>query len=374
MSRGRYGDWGKHIELFELWEASNEEPTAFMAMVEALGDEHLLPLAEGTGAPEGRADFPFFLQTVIRYRMRERFRNVAARWRDMVGIESAQDFRAHETSELGSIVGIEPIRENDGYPRMRSREAPGPQYSVAKHGGIYSVTFELIVNDETDKILNRIPREIGATSANYKSSAVISFLESNPLYSVDNAAMFSAGRNNEFTGLAADPTEDNVIAAVESMTLRRDVDNLPINIQPKKILTRTIRQKLRLQQVLRSAQTVERTAAVVGNTTFARGSDNPLSYDGGIMPPDSIGQEPWLNDADDWYIIGEADGRDALIMAFLRGRQEPFIGLKDPGVRDAQGAGSDPYSFETDGVDFKVRDIFGTAVGEPLLMIRMRPT
>lgn len=373
MSRGRYGDWGKHIELFELWEAANEDPTAFEAMVESLGDEHLLQ--EGTGAPEGRADFPFFLQTVIRYRMRERFANVASRWRDFVGVESAQDFRAHETSELGSIVGMEPIRENDSYPRMRSREAPGPQYSVAKHGGVYSVTFELIVNDETDKILNRIPREIGATSANYKSQAVISFIESNPTYSVDGLALFHATRGNEFTGTAADPTEDNLVTIVESMTLRRDVDNLPITITPQKVIVRQLRQKLRIQQAVRSAQTIERTAAVVGTTTFARGQDNPVSYDGGILPSDAVSQEPWLNDADDWYVLGNAGpDRAAIIMAFLRGRQEPFIGLKDPMVRDAMGAGKDPYSFETDGIDFKVRDIFGTAIGEPLAIVRARPT
>ena len=39
--------------------------------------------------------------------------------------------------------------------------------------------------------------------------------------------------------------------------------------------------------------------------------------------------------------------------------------LKDPMVRMALGAGTDPYSFELDAVDFKVRSDFGVGVIDP---------
>jgi hypothetical protein len=359
----RYGIWGKHVELFELWQSVSDDPS----LAESMG-----LLQEGTGAPEGRADFPLFLQSVIRHRMRERFDDVASKWRQYAGVESAADFREHTVSQMNGIIGIKPVRENGEYPRMRSSEQVGPSFAVSKHGGIYSVTFELIVNDETDYILNRAPREIGRTSANYKAQALVAFIESNPTYGPDGVAFFHASRNNEFTGSAADPSEDNLVTMLDAMTLRRDPNGVPYNVQPSKILVRGMRQKLRFQQILRSSTTEERNTTSLPNMTFGRGSDNPLSY--GIMPADAVVDEPWLNDADDYYILGNAQDRPAFIMSFLRGQQEPFIGLKDPGVRAALGTGSDPYSWEFDSIDYKVRDVFGTSAGEPVAAIRARPS
>lgn len=367
MARGRYGNWGKHLETFELFEAFREDPTLGGSLMEG-------ELEEGTGAPEGRADFPIFLQTVIRHRMRERFRTVASKWQSYMGVESAQDFREHTVSQMNGIAGIEPVGEFGEYPRMRSGEAEGPSFAVAKHGGIYSITFEMVINDETDRMLNKIPREIGRASAEYKSQVAVAFIESNPVYGPDGNPFFSAARGNEFTGLAADISEDNLVTMLEYMALQRDpATNTPFIVNPRRILVRTPRQRLRFQQIIRSTQTVERTAGAAGNLQFSRGSDNPLAYDGGIMPADSVIQEAWLNDPNDYYILGDAEDRPAFIMSFLRGRQEPFIGLRDPGVRAAIGNGPDPYDMNFDTVDFKVRDIFGTSAGEPLAALRARP-
>lgn len=368
--RGK-GIWGKHVELFELWQDANKDPDVLRAMGLLSEDEQL---SEGTGAPEGRADFPYFLQTVFRHTMRERFATVASKWRQYAGVESARDFRENTVSQMNGILGMKPIPEDQTYPKMRSSETPGPSFAVAKHGGMYSVTFELVINDETDYILNRAPREIGRSSADYQTQALIAFIESNPTYGPDGLPFFGPGHDNEFTGAAAAVTEDNLVSMLEKMSIRRDpATGTPYQITPTKIIVRGPRQALRLQQAIRSGQTIERTAAANANTVFGRGSDNPLSYDGGIMPADAVVQEPWLNDPTDYYILGNAQDRPAFIMSFLRGRQEPFIGIKDNGARDAMGAGTDPYDWDFDTIDFKVRAIFGTSLGEPVAAIRARP-
>lgn len=363
----RYGMYGKHVELYSLYEECINDD----AVAEQMG---LLQEATGTGAPEGRADFPIFLQTVIRYRMRERFATIASKWQQYAGVESAQDFREHRVNQMNGLIGIAPVKENGEYQRMRSSEEVGPSFAVAKYGGVYGVTMELIINDETDYILNRAPGEIGRHSAEYKAQVLVAFIESNPTYGPDGNPFFSSARGNEYTGSAADPTEDNLVTFIESMTLRRDSNGIPFNVQPSKIMVRGARQQLRFQQILRSSQTIERTAGAAGNVVFSRGSDNPLSYNNDFLPSDAVMTEPWLNDPDDYYIFGNVQDRPAFIMSFLRGQQEPFIGLKDPGVRNAMGAGTDPYSWDFDSIDFKVRDIFGTSVGEPFAAIRARPT
>jgi hypothetical protein len=52
-------------------------------------------------------------------------------------------------------------------------------------------------------------------------------------------------------------------------------------------------------------------------------------------------------------------------VGFLQGREDPWVGLKDPAVRSALGAGVDPYTYEFDTIDFKVRHFWGAAAVDP---------
>jgi hypothetical protein len=368
----RYGNWGKHIELFELWESFNEDP----AVREAFAEESGRLLQEGTGAPEGRADFPIFLQTVIRHRMRERFRAVATKWQNYVGVENARDFRETTVSQLNGIRGIGPINEDGEYKRMRSSEEEGPSFAVAKHGGTYSVTMELVINDDADQILNRTPREMGRSMSEYVSQIVVAYIESNPTYGPDGDPFFDAARGNEVTGASAQPNETNLMAILDTMALRRDADGIPFTVDPRRILVRTPSQKATFDRIIRSQITgVTDTAVAAGQTglgfdRFFTGNYNP-AYN--ALPPDAVANDVWLNDPNDWYVFGDIQDRPAFIIAFLRGMREPFIGLKDPGVRDAMGAGSDPYSWWFDHIDYKIRHFFGVSAGEPLAVLRARP-
>ncbi len=135
-----------------------------------------------------------------------------------------------------------------------------------EHGGIYSITFEMVINDETDRMLNKIPREIGRASAEYKSQVAVAFIESNPVYGPDGLPFFSAARGNEFTGALADISEDNLVTMLEYMALQRDPSTgTPFIVNPRRILVRTPRQRLRFQQIIRSTQTIERTAGAAGS-------------------------------------------------------------------------------------------------------------
>jgi hypothetical protein len=362
-----YGRWGKHIELFNLWESFNQDP----AVREAFSDD---TLEEGTGAPEGRADFPIFLQTVIRHRMRERFKSVAAKWQVYMGVENARDFRENTVSQLNGIRGIGPVNEDGEYKRMRSSEEPGPSFAVAKHGGTYAVTMELIINDDEDQILNRTPREMGRHMSEYVSQVIIAFIESNPTYGPDGDPFFSAGRGNEVVGAGAAPNETNLMAILDTIKLRRDADGIPFTVEPRRILTRSPSQKATFDRIIRSQITGVQDTAVtnanLGFGAFFTGNINP-AYN--VLPADATVDEPWFNDPNDWYVLGDADDRAPFIMSFLRGQREPFIGLKDPGVRNAMGAGSDPYGWYFDEIEYKIRHFFGTSAGEPLAAFRARP-
>jgi hypothetical protein len=365
--RGRYGKWNKHLELFEVYDAFRKNPD----VLKKFGMEEGLLEAAGSGAPEGRVDFPIFLQTVIHHRIRERFRGVASRWEDYFGIEPAQDFREHTVSELGAIRGFSGVEEHGTYPRLRSWEAEGPSYQVGKYGGIYSVTFELIINDALDMILNRIPGELGRSMAEYVAQAMVALMEANSTYSPDAAPFFGAGRGNLFTGEEADLNEDNIMSMLDTMALHRDRDNVPIMIDIQKIIVRSPSQAAIINRMVRSQQTgvrSEQTAATAPD--FARGDWNALAD---ALPNDVAQVEPWLNAPTNYYLLANAQDRPAFVAAFLRNQRDPAIFLKDSGMRGIGGGNSDMYTEDFDEIPYKVRHVFGGAVGEPLAAVKAEP-
>jgi hypothetical protein len=379
MRRGRYGKWGKHIELFEMFESWRDDDDAQVAVAveeglieEAEADSFRDTLQEGRGAPEGRADFSLFLLTVTRHRMREGFQRKAAQWDRYTGTERAEDFRQHTVSQLNGLTGMGPVPEFDEYPRLRSSEEMGPPFSVGKHGGVYGVTFEMVTNDDANTILNRTPREMGRMSAAYVSQVVVALIEANPNY-IDGLPFFTATPRaglplgNEYTGAAAEPTEDNLVTIVSDLEGTTDAEGFPIDIEPGMVLTRDRRVQLAIRRVIRSQQTSANETA--GNAThIEKGTYNTAQ---GILPGDDpVIVETYLRDPNDWILLADT-GRPAFIVAFLRDQREPAIFLQDSGVR-TQGGVRDPYTLDFDEIPMKLRHVFGVALGDPRSARRAR--
>lgn len=368
--RGRWGHYGKHLEILEMYKDFRDDPAILAALTEADSDGYLM---EGSGSPEGRASFPFFLQTMIRTRLRARFTTAASVWDQYVGTENAQDFREHTVHSLGSIRGVAGIPEHGEYPRLRSSEEGGPSFMVGKYGGIYAVTYELIINDDTGEMLDRIPGDLGEMMSDYLNQAVTAFIESNPTY-VDGNPFFGEAHKNEVTGEDADPTEDNLAALLDLIRLRRNADGIPLNIKPRRILVRNPSTKLLFDKIIRSQTTgIRRDAKEMAEAgdQFAPGNFNPLVN---ALPPDATIEDPFLNDPNDWYLLSDADARPPFVVAFLRNQKTPYIFQKNDGMRGVGGGGEDPYMLNIDEIPFKIRHVWGVSSGEPFAAVRARPS
>jgi hypothetical protein len=288
-------------------------------------------------------------------------------------VERAEDFREHTVSQLNGLSGMGPVPEFDEYPRIRSSEEAGPPFSVGKHGGIYGVTFEMVVNDDANTILNRTPRELGRMSAAYVSQVVVALIESNPNW-IDGLPFLTATarqglpNGNEYTGSAAEPTEDNLVTIVSDLAGTVDSEGFPIDIDPNVVLTKDRKVQLAIRRIIRSQQTgVTETA---GNAThIEKGTYNSAQ---GILPGDDpVIVEDYLRDPNDWILLAET-GRPAFVVAFLRDQREPFIGIEDPGIRSVGGGTRDMYSLDFDEMKFKIRHVFGVALGDPRSARRAR--
>lgn len=366
--------FGPHNSLIEMWQAWLRDPKAMKALAEEEGFElNEAQLAEGTGAPEGRADFPIFLLSIIRRTMRQAFTRRASQWERYMGVERAEDFRQHIVAQLNGLSGMGPVPEFDSYPRIRSSEEAGPPYSVGKHGGIYGVTFEMVVNDDANLILNRTPTELGRMSAAYIAQVVAAMIEANPNY-IDGLPFFTATARsglpagNEYTGAAAEPTEDNIVQQIEDMRNTTDSEGFPIEINPDIVLTRSERVRLNFKRITRSQETGTTVNDPAG-TTADKGRLNVLNDE--TLAPDAVVVEPYLKDPNDYILLNEV-GRAAFRIAFLRDQREPFIGIARAAVESVNGGAPDPYTLDFDELPYKVRSVFGTALGDPRAARRAR--
>lgn len=344
-----YGIYGKPIELFEAYIEWREER------------QHAL--REGTlMEADSKADFPEFLFGPVRTALWGGYTRVQPQWRRYARIENAPDFRERRLRGLNALRGVGYVGDHGEYPAMRRTERPSAPLVVDTYGGVYSITRQAIINDDTGDLLNRNPADMGYAMGIMVAETLIALIESNPTW-VDGTAFYHASRGNVSTNALSEDALADAITAMESMT---DDDGYRIVIRAGSLIVKNARQEMIARRILNSTVTgtqVSHTAGYgAGTSSFDKGTLNVLA---GILPGDAVVREPFFNDANDWYLFADPQDVPAFALGFLNGNEQPFIGLKNPEVRNALGAGVDPYTYELDSVDFKVRHDFGVAAVDP---------
>jgi len=310
-----------------------------------------------------KADFPSFLYGPISTSLYKGYTRVQPQYRRYGRVESLNDFRARRIKGLNGIRGIGYVGDQGEYPEMRRTERPSASLQIDTYGGVYSVTRQAAINDENGALLRDNPEEMGFEAGNFVTEAIIAFIESNPT-APDGTALFHSNHGN--TGTAA-LSEDALADAISTMENRLDSDGRRITVRPRTLAVQNVRMELIANRIINSqltgATATIAQAAGAGANIFDKGTDNPLQ---GILPGDAVVRDPFWSDANNWYLLADPNDVPAFAIGFLNGREEPQVLLKNPEARVSGGGGNDPYTWEVDSVDFKVRFDFGTGTVDPL--------
>ena len=352
--RVTYGVWGRPIELFERF----------------LGwQEHQLALIEAGELQEAdsKADFPEYLYGVISRTMWGGYNKILAQYERYTGVVSVNDFRETRLRGLNALRGMGYVGDHGEYPAMRRTEKLPAGIAVDTYGGVYQITRQAIINDESGALLNDNPRDMGRESARFVGETVIALIESNP-NAPDGAPMYSVGRGNEVTTALS---EDSLAAAISWGEGQVDDDGHKIKITFNTLMVKTAIMQAIAKRILSSqftGTTVNYTGGTpgIGSAYFDKGTLNPIRDSSR-----QTGHPRGVDDGRERLVPVRRPERDAsFAIAFLNGKKEPFIGLKNPEVRNAMGPGVDPYTYELDSVDFKVRHDFGVAAYDPRALFR----
>jgi hypothetical protein len=340
-----YGNYGRPIHLFEAYE---EWRNGQIAEAEENG------LTEA----DSKADFPNFLFGPISYTLWKGYTRVQPQYARYSRTENLTDFRERRIRGLNALKGIGYVGDHGEYPQMKRTERGGPSLILDTYGGVYSITRQAVINDDSGELLNRNPDEMGYAMGIFVAETLIALIESNP-NAYDGATMSNNTRGNFTT---APLSEDSLADALSFMENQFDDSGYRIVIRAANLVVKNARMQLIANRILRSQETGTNIAytgaAGAGSNVFDKGNMNPLA---GILPDDGVIREPFLSDSNDWRLFADPGDVPAFALGFLNGQAEPFVGLRNPEVRSALGAGVDPYTFEFDTIDFKVRHDFGVA-------------
>ena len=353
----KFGNIGRPVLLYEAYMDWRDD---LLAKGEA-GDG--MDLAEA----KTKADFASFLYGPVQQSVYNGYTKVSPQYRKYGKIENVNDFRARRIRGLNGISGIGYVGDSGEYAEMDRTERPNAELVIDTYGGVYGITRQAIINDDSGSLLKDNPSEMGYAAAVFVTETIIAYIESNPT-APDGTATFDASRNNAVTTALS---EDSLATAISTMENQLDDDGRQIVVRPRTLAVKNVRLELIANRIIRSqdtgAQQTYTGAAGVGSSVFDKGTDNMLA---GILPADAVVRDPYWSDANDWYLFADPSDVQGFCIGFLNGKETPSVFLKDTEARTAMGSGSDPYTWELDSVDFKVRLDFGVTIADPRAVYR----
>jgi hypothetical protein len=256
---------------------------------------------------------------------------------------------------------LEEVKEYAPYPETSFLETPYA-VSVKKYGRRYGLSFEIMIQDDLGAFNDR-PQlmAVGARRSEEWLATTMMCDINGP-----HAGFFNAPNANLATGPL---TIKNLQIALSKLKSAVDKDGQPIIIDMVHLVT-TPGNEIIARNILGANQLRINDATGGGDAGTFMYTDNwmagklALSINPYIKyVASSCATEPWF------LVASTSDGsvRPAFMFAFLRGRRQPQLWVKDPDAILLGGGDSSPAegSFDNDSIDYKLRHIFGAAQGDP---------
>lgn len=340
---GRYGNIGRSVPLYDAF-------TSWQQQME-LEEAHT------------KADFADFLFGPVSTSLYKGYSKIMGQYRRYARVENLSDFNPRRIKGLRGITGMGYVGDGGEYPEATRGERPNASLLIDTYGTTYSITRQAVINDSTKELLKSNPEELGQLAALFIVETFIAYIESNPT-APDGNPVYDNSRGNTVTAALS---EDSLATAISTMESQLDEDGRHISLNVRTLAVKNARMELIANRIINSqltGSTVNWTGASgVGSNVMDKGTMNPLK---GILPSDAVVKDPYWTDANDWYLFADPEDVPAFAAGFLNGNEKPQVFLKNPEAAVVGGSGNDPYTWEWDSVDYKVRTDFGISTVDPV--------
>jgi len=348
-----------------------KDPTYLARLREAA--EFMADLFEGRRHPYllreamTTSDFPLLFGDILDRQLLGRYAETPSTIGAYVTMKTVRDFRA---AKLFTVDGAEsvlsPVGQREEYPMERLSEGKY-EYSVSKYGRVIPFSWETMIDDDL-AALQDIPDRLGraARRSEEKFGTGLFVTSGGP----DSGFFSNANKNviNTANGATANNPVLSIAALQDAYTIlskQRDSDGEPIVIE---MVTLVVPPALEVV-----AQNILNATELWLNANGAE-SDQQLHTVNWMRNRTTLSVNHYMPVIDGtygnkaWYMFASTGStRPALIMAKLRGHEQPELFMKSPNALRIGGGDVNPMDgdFDTDSLEYKLRHVFGGTQIDP---------
>ncbi|NIP26666.1 MAG: hypothetical protein GWN94_19845 [Phycisphaerae bacterium] len=283
-------------------------------------------MLDGLQIPTGREDtiraafstvsLPVILGNVAKKSLMKGYNSVPATWRNWCSTTSVSDFKEVTGARLTDTGELEEVG-NSGEVKYGAATEETEKYSVTTYAKNFGVTRQNVINDDLDAI-TKIPKAMGARAGRKPGDLVYAHLLANGNMS-DGVALFHADHKNLNTSAAL--AKDKLAAAVTAFAKQTNKDGQPINVEPKYLV---VPPDLRFTgaELIKAA-----TIVIAGSTDTVKPAYNALSDLSLVVVTEvRLSNSSYSGySTTTWYLMGDKNIVDTIVVAFLMGKQTPTI-------------------------------------------------
>jgi hypothetical protein len=318
-------------------EAAGGKPRGLTAREVAIASMNLDSNLCARAGMHSTSDFPIILGNTVNRTLRAAYDVAAPTFRPWTRRATAKDFREIIRAQIGDVSKLDLVLEGGEYKYGTIGEG-SEKYKVAKYGKIIALTWETLVNDDLDAF-SRIPASFGQAAAQLESDIVYGILTANANLA-DGGALFNTTALTTAGGHANLAASGGAIDLTTLGTARAAMlkqksagdgkakgNGYALNVMPKFLVVGPDYAQLAYQYT--SSAYVPTSAA-------------------GVQIPQNVALQVIVDGrltGNQWYLIADPAVVDTIEYAYLEGEEGIFTETRQ--------------GFEVDGVEIKVRHVFG---------------
>lgn len=320
------------------------------------------------------SDFPLLFGDVLYRLMLGAYTTWPSTYQNYFKVRDLTDFRTLNMYQIDGGGGppLAAVPERTQYPETKWTEAK-TTLAVAKYGRRYSVSFEMMVNDDLQAFQDR-PQTMAADARMSEE-----YLATTKMFDANgpHASFYTSGNANIITSNPA----LSINALMTAMTIlgnMKDSANRPIVVEMVRLvvppaLEITARNILNAIE-LRINENGGATNSQLITTNWMK---NRVGLDVNPFIPIVVTSTTTTTRGNtSWALVGSpAAGRPAFNFGFLRGYRAPQLSMKAPNQVAIGGTlGQMDGDFDTDSIDYRVRHMIGAGQGDPKLSVASNGT
>jgi hypothetical protein len=311
------------------------------------------------------SDFPLLFGDILDRQLLGMYQEWPVTWPSVVKRSTVRDFRTVSRFAADGAEAVLPVVPQGAEYTEAALSEARYQYAVQKYGRRVPFLWEVFVNDDLDGLRSTPERLAKAARMSEERFYTELFVDATG----PDATFFAAGNNNRIITGGAGLDVPKLAAGFAKIWAQKDTDGNPINTGQLRLVVPPA-----LAVTARNIMNATEIRAAAGGGV-GTGGDQITARNWMAGEIAELVVNPWIpvidvsaNVATTWYLFADPGvGRPAMEMGFLRGNEEPALFVKSPNAMRVGGGAvaAEDGDFETDGINYKVRHVFGGVLEEP---------